>query len=75
MGHKESDKSEHAARAWYNLKSESLISSAPFFFLRIALASQHLLCFYTDLKLFCFSSVKSAIVNFIGIVLNLSWVV
>ena len=46
---------------WYNLKSERLIPEAPFFFLRIALAILDLLCFHTDLNVFCSNSLKNAI--------------
>ena len=44
---------------------------APFFFLKIALAIRCLLCFHTNCKIFCSSSVKNAIGNLIGIALNL----
>ena len=44
---------------------------APFSFLKIALAIQGLLCFHTNCKIFCSSSVKNAIGNLIGIALNL----
>ena len=55
----------------YSLKSRSLIPPAPFFFLKIALAIQGLLCFHMNCEIFCSSSVKSAIGNLIGIALNL----
>ena len=54
-----------------NLKSGRLIPSAPFFFLKIALAIQGLLCFHMNCEIFCCSSVKNAIGNLIGITLNL----
>ena len=44
----------------YSLKSGGLILPAPFFFLKIALAIQDLLCFYKKLK-FSASSVKNPI--------------
>ena len=44
---------------------------APFFFLKIALAIWGLLCFHTNCKIFCSSSLKNAIGNLIGIALNL----
>ena len=55
----------------YSQKSGSLIPPALFFFLKIALAIRGLLCFHTNLKFFCSSSVKNAIGNLIGIALNL----
>ena len=57
---------------WYSLKSGRfrLIPLAPFFFLEIALTIQSLLCFHTNCELFCSSSVKDAIGNFIGIALS-----
>ena len=55
----------------YNLKSGSLIPPAPFFFLKTALAIQGLLCFHMNCEIFCSSSVKKAIGNFIGIALNM----
>ena len=42
----------------YNLKSGSLIPSAPFFFLRTALGILGLLCFHMSCEFFCSSSVK-----------------
>ena len=59
------------AALYYKLKSERLIPPAPFFFLKTALAIQGLLCFHMNCEIFCSSSVKSAIVNLIGIALNL----
>ena len=55
----------------YNLKSGRLIPPAPFFFLKTALVIQGLLCFHVNCEIFCSSSVKNAIVNLIGIALNL----
>ena len=55
----------------YNLKSGRLIHSAPFFFLKTALAIQGLLCFHMNCENFCSSSVKNSIGNLIGTTLNL----
>ena len=55
----------------YSLKSGSLIPAAPFFFLKIALPIQGLLCFHTNCEIFCSRSVKNATGNLIGIALNL----
>ena len=55
----------------YNLKSESLMPPAPFFFLKTALATQGLLCFHMNCEIFCSSSVKNTIGNLIGVSLNL----
>ena len=49
--------------------SGRLISPAPFFFLKIALASQSLLCFHTNYKTSCSNSVKNAIGNWIEVAL------
>ena len=54
-----------------NLKSGRLIPSAPFFFLKTTVAIGGLLCFYMNCETFCFSSVKNATGNLIGITLNL----
>ena len=54
-----------------NLKSGRLIPPAPFFFLKTALAIWGLLCFHTNCEIFYSSSVKNAIGNLIGIMLNL----
>ena len=54
-----------------NLKSGSLIPPAPLFFLKTALAICDLLCFYINCEFFCFTYVKNAIGNLIGIALNL----
>ena len=55
----------------YNLKSGKFITSAPFFFLTIALAIQSLLCFCINCEIFYSSSGENAIGNLIGIALNL----
>ena len=55
----------------YNLKSGRLIPPALFFFLKTALAIRGLLCYHMNCEIFCSTSVKNAIGNFIGIVLNL----
>ena len=55
---------------WYNLKTGSLIPLVPFFFLKIALAIQGLLCFCINCEI-CSSSVKNAFGNLIEIALNL----
>ena len=54
-----------------SLKSGRLIPPALFFFLKIALALQGLLCFHINCEIFCSSSVKNAIGNLIGMALNL----
>ena len=51
--------------------SGRLISPAPFFFLKIALAVWGLLCFHTNCEFFCPSSVKNTIGSLTGTVLNL----
>ena len=48
-----------------------MIPPAPLFFLKTALAIWGLLCLYANFKIFCASSVKNAIGDLIGIVLNL----
>ena len=58
---------------YYSLKLGKLIPTAPFFFLKIALATWGLLCFHTNFEIFCSGSVKNAIGNLIGIALNL-WI-
>ena len=55
----------------YSLKSGSLISLFWFFFLRIALPIQSLLCFHANFKIFLSSFVKNAIGDLIEIALNL----
>ena len=55
----------------YSLKAGNVIPPALFFFLKIVLAIQGLLCFHTYFKIFFSSSVKNAIGNLIGIALNL----
>ena len=57
----------------YSLKSGRLIPPTPFFFLKIALAIQGLLCFHINCEIFYSSSVKNTISNLIGIALNL-WI-
>ena len=49
----------------------NLIPPVPFFFLQSALAIQGLLCFHMNSEIFCSSSVKNTIGNWIGIALNL----
>ena len=44
----------------YSLKSGRLILPAPFFFLKIALSIQGLLCFHQNFEIVCSSSVKNA---------------
>ena len=56
---------------YYSLKSGSLIPPVPFFFLKIALATEGLLCFHTNCAIFCSGSVKNAISHLIGTALNL----
>ena len=56
---------------WYSLKSRSMIPPALFFFLKILLATDSLLCFHTNLKIFCSASEENAIGNLIGIALSL----
>ena len=48
-----------------------MIPPALFFFLQIVLVIQGVLCFHTNFKIFCSSSVKNAIGILIGIALNL----
>ena len=55
----------------YNLNSGRLFPQPPFFFLKTALAIWGLLCFHMNCEIFCYSSVKNAIGNLIGITLNL----
>ena len=56
---------------YYRLKSGSLIPPAPCFFFQDGLALLGLLCFQTNFKIFCLSSVKNILGNLIGIALNL----
>ena len=56
---------------YYSLKSGRLILPALFFFLKIALAIQGLLCFHTNCESIFSSSVRNIIDSFIGIALNL----
>ena len=46
-------------------------SSSSIFFLKIALASQDFLYFYTNCEIICFSFVKNTVGSLIGIALNL----
>ena len=55
----------------YILKSGNMIPPALFFFLKIVLAVQGLLCFHTNSNIICSSSVGNAIGILIGIALNL----
>ena len=48
-----------------------MISPALFFFLKIVLAIQNLLCFHTNFRIICSSPVKNATGILIGIALNL----
>ena len=57
-----------------NLKSESVIPPAPFFFLKTALTICSLLCLHMNCEIFCSSSVKNATGNLIGITMNLQTV-
>ena len=55
----------------YSLKSRSLILLAPFFFLKL-LWLFRVFCVSIQIKIFfCSSSVKNAVVNLVGIPLNL----
>ena len=56
---------------YYSLKSGRLILPALFFFLKIALAIQGLLCSHTNCESIFSSSVKNIIDSFIRIALNL----
>ena len=51
--------------------SGSMNSPALFFFLKVALAVQVLLCFHTNFKIICYSSLKNAIGILIRIALNM----
>ena len=55
----------------YSLKSGSLVPLALFFFLKIALALEGLLCFHRNYKIFCSNSVKNAVSSLIEFALNL----
>ena len=55
----------------YNLKSGKLIPTAPFFFLKTALAIRDLLFFHANCHFFCSSFVKNVIGSLIGIAFNL----
>ena len=54
-----------------SLQSGRLIPPSLFFFLKIALPTWNFLCFPMYCEIFCSSSVKNAIANLVGIVLNL----
>ena len=56
---------------YYSLKLGRLIPSVPFFFLKVYLAIQGLLCFYINCEIICSSSVKNDIGNLTEIALNL----
>ena len=49
----------------YNLTSGRLIPTAPFFFLKAALATWDLLCFHMSWEIFCSSSVEN-VVGYLG---------
>ena len=55
----------------YCLKSGSRVPLALFFFLKIVLAIQDLLCSHTNFRIICSSSLKKVIGIMIEIVLNL----
>ena len=55
----------------YSLKSDRLILPVPFFFLKIALASQGLLCFHANFEIIYSTGMENNIGSLIGIVLNL----
>ena len=55
---------------YYSMKSGRMIPPAPFFFLKMALAIQGLLCFHMNCEIFSSSSVKNAIGKLIRIALN-----
>ena len=58
--------------AWqYSLKSRSMIPSALFFFLKVVLATQGLVCFHENFKIIFSVSVNNAIGILIEIALNL----
>ena len=59
---------------YYSLKSGRLISPAPFFFLKIALVIQGLLCFHIKCEIFYSNSVKNFIGILIEIALNLDYI-
>ena len=56
---------------YYSLKSGSVIFPGLFFFLKIVLAIQGLLCFHTNFRIICSSSVKNAIGILIEMALSL----
>ena len=49
----------HTVSTTVDLKSESMIPPAFFFFLKVVLAIQHLLCFLTNFRIICSSSLKT----------------
>ena len=55
----------------YSLKSGNMISLALFFFLKLILPCQGLLCFHTSFKIICSSSVKTTSDTLTEIALNL----
>ena len=56
---------------YYRMKSGRMIPSAPFLFLKIALAIHGLLCFNMNCEIFSSTSVKNAIGKLIRIALTL----
>ena len=56
---------------YYSLKSGSVIHTLQFFFLKVTLALQGLLCFHTNFRIICTSFVKNATGILIGVALNL----
>ena len=56
---------------YYSMKLGRMIPLAPFFFLKMALAIQGLLCFHTNSEIIYSSSVKNTIGSLIGILLKL----
>ena len=56
---------------WCSLKSESLTLLVPFFFFKIALAIQGLMCFHANRKIICSSFKKNIVGSLRGIALTL----
>jgi hypothetical protein len=56
---------------WYSLKSGIVVSPVLVFWLRVALASQCLLCFYVNFKIEFFMLVKNVVGLLIGIALTI----
>ena len=54
-----------------DLKAGGLPPPAPLLFLRTAVAVRGLFCFHMNCEIFCYSSVKNAIGNLMGIALHL----